>query len=1095
MLRIIFSSFLFLSLLNSSFSQICGNHNHTENFDKLDEIEKQIRNTLYNKPITNSNRLAKPNIIEPQTITLPIMFHVFHQNGYENLTDERILFELARLNDVFRARGDYSSSNDMKIEFCLANKLIDGSPTSGIDRVETSATLWDERQNKTNFQIAQQPDDYVINIYIVRSIYNPPGSMDIGGFAYFPWLDQTRAIVIEYLSFDASTTLPHEMGHYLGLYHSFDGQCKNDDCTKDGDKVCDTPPDNNRLGACELNSCFSDTADLSENNPFRPIRLGGLGDQKDMTNNFMDYTWCTRNLFTIGQRNRMHAVINTLSPSLLLSNACSATCDRPITADFSMPSTDEVGQTFIYNATSNADSLVWMIEDTIVGRGNQLSTKFSHTGSYDVELYAFNTEKTCYKRVVKEELVFCPRGGAPFTIVVKEPILLGESFLAHPSSGSSKSKKWKIDNTIEMPIDTLFFGFNTVGTHIIEYTQDYNNWGCIYSVSKTINVQCNTKAQISGLPNTIWAGEAYELKSESTNSNQVKWFLNDLEVSTANTYSWVANLDEKLMMVSYSAFCSDTFKITQAVKTASACNANPHQEWIIGAGNIVDWSNLSKTQEVTSASENNYTALCDENGKLKIYSDGNYVYDSKHAQLKQISLQANYRSEEVSQEVIILPHPVNKNIVYLFETGPAITEAGIGPMLNHYYGSLRCTELDISTGVWLEKKTYYLAINVSEKMVAVKNETGDGYWLLIQTSGQPSQIKAYKIDANGFNNIPVTSNLTVNCTHKFQAEGQMTASADGKKIAITANEGYFNTADPISGMPLTHYLNAAYVAAYNFNNQTGSVSTPIFVKQVTSGNFYGSSFSPSGRYLYASQMNNRIRKYDLESSSFNEQEIQLDGVTNKFYSMQLNPLGEIVVANTSLNLKKFAIISNPDEVNSTLSLSTYSTEKNLTKGLCITPPILSPKKLQVNMTCIGNTFEPIVENASDKNFYWSYNGQYIYENTPSINYVKNEDTLKVYNSSYLGCVEEKKGVTCIISSIYESETNNSINIKPNPSSGNFEIKIAKEANITLINMQGTVVFEKIINENYTFGQNLESGTYLLTVIQKDKVQTIRIIKL
>ena len=113
----------------------------------------------------------------------------------------------------------------------------------------------------------------------------------------------------EYLAQDTSLTVPliHEMGHYLGLLHTFNGGCKNDNCLIDGDKVCDTPPDGVNIaiscsGSFKVNSCFTDDDDSSINNPCRDIGLGGIGDQVYLEDNCMEYGLdsCAVN-FTAGQ--------------------------------------------------------------------------------------------------------------------------------------------------------------------------------------------------------------------------------------------------------------------------------------------------------------------------------------------------------------------------------------------------------------------------------------------------------------------------------------------------------------------------------------------------------------------------------------------------------------------------------------------------------------------------------------------------------------------------------------------------------------------------------------------------------------------------
>ncbi|MEQ1743818.1 MAG: M43 family zinc metalloprotease [Saprospiraceae bacterium] len=124
------------------------------------------------------------------------------------------------------------------------------------------------------------------------------------------------------------------------MLHTFQGGCKNDDCRTQGDRVCDTPPDNSTgplpCGGA-YNSCHTDTDDPSPQNPFRDPALGGLGDQNDMHRNYMDYSpYECYDRFTEGQKVRMRFFIETLRAPLLASKACLPPCPQPTTALFTV---------------------------------------------------------------------------------------------------------------------------------------------------------------------------------------------------------------------------------------------------------------------------------------------------------------------------------------------------------------------------------------------------------------------------------------------------------------------------------------------------------------------------------------------------------------------------------------------------------------------------------------------------------------------------------------------------------------------------------------------------------------------------------------
>jgi len=304
--------------------------------------------------VLQQQQMAKLASGRENVYTIPVVVHVMHLPGTpvgigENISRKQIEQGLSFLNDAFRGKGAYASGfdntdagvnkADVKVAFKLATTDPNGRPTDGIVRVPTSySNLFrlESIPNRPEFKnqgryiksLSRWDTESYLNIWVVNEICDcqtcPKPQCNIGGYAYYSSAHGKPydGVVIEGDLFGSDsdyTSVIHEVGHYLNLYHTFEGGCENGDCLQDGDKVCDTPP---CLPSPPL-SCQSGERHNSCDTDMTPSfgELTFMTDVEDMYENFMSSgvnSGC-RTSFTPGQKDRMRIALKNIRGSLLES--------------------------------------------------------------------------------------------------------------------------------------------------------------------------------------------------------------------------------------------------------------------------------------------------------------------------------------------------------------------------------------------------------------------------------------------------------------------------------------------------------------------------------------------------------------------------------------------------------------------------------------------------------------------------------------------------------------------------------------------------------------------------------------------------------
>ena len=361
------------------------------------------------------------------------------------------------MNDAFSKSGIYSASPgaDTKIRFCLSKKDPDGGNSTGITRTTSFFSThlnMDIEDARLKNLIQWDPSRY-INIWLVTGIDGEAyadficGSwyrLGVGGYATMPpGSGSLDGIVVT--GFGA--LLAHEMGHYLGLYHTFEGGCTNNNCLTDGDRVCDTPPDGTvrpSAGcASPTNSCATDTLSAHSNGNFNT-------DVPDQIANFMDYGNGACSIeFTQGQADRMRAAVATQRSGLLMDE-CTQPCSDNITANFTRdipyPVTGDL-ITFT-NTSTGAANFQWLVNDIVISTAINFSYTFNAAGKNKVTLKAFNTPG-CFAAYTDYIITTCGVTARFYTdkqTIASKTGILSDSIVFTNDSYNGVTYQWLISN-------------------------------------------------------------------------------------------------------------------------------------------------------------------------------------------------------------------------------------------------------------------------------------------------------------------------------------------------------------------------------------------------------------------------------------------------------------------------------------------------------------------------------------------------------------------------------------------------------------------------------------------------------------------------
>ncbi|MEO1259171.1 MAG: M43 family zinc metalloprotease [Bacteroidota bacterium] len=514
-----------------------------------EELENKASKFFRNQSLSNGGQLK-------MDYTLPLVFHIVHQNGLENISDADVQFAVEQLNDAFANINFYDQGVgvDTRLDFCLAKRDPAGNATTGINRVVSPLTNMNTSQDLQLKDLSRWDPLHYINIWLVN---------DIGGAAGYAYLPSShgqpedgivmRAEIMTNLG-GGHSTLVHELGHYLGLYHTFQGGCVNNDCLSDGDRVCDTPPDGSTAPppSCMsvVNSCTTDTDS------------GLATDENDLYWNYVDYgNHICRAGYSQGQTDRMVYFIENVRQSLLESQACLDPCTNPFDASFTASAmTIDLGETVNFtNTSTGGNDFEWLVNGVSFSTANDASYIFDDgDGVFEITLIANNGDPNCTSEFSVNVVVLCPTE-ANFSASTLTTIA-GETVDFFNNSVDANNYEWQVNGVTFSNNINAAYTFNNLGNYEVKLIATHPTGDCSDEFSLVIQVNCiATSFNVSNLYPT--PGSTVAFANTTLGGQTYSWSVNNMPQgnSTDLNYLFSSPGVYNICLEASNGFCTDDY--------------------------------------------------------------------------------------------------------------------------------------------------------------------------------------------------------------------------------------------------------------------------------------------------------------------------------------------------------------------------------------------------------------------------------------------------------------------------------------------------------------------------------------------------------